>query len=183
MINEINEIWKDIPNYKGYYQCSNYGNIKSLERNIVSLPSYKFISGRIMIKKEAIIIAHINKGYYRIKLYKDNKYKNYYVHQLVAITFLNHNIDGLNNVINHKDNNKLNNYIDNLEICDMRYNNIYSIDKTKTTSIYTGVCWDKKIKKWRSQINYNNSIIYLGIFDTEKEAHETYLDAKKTYKI
>ena len=136
-----------------------------------------------MIRKEVIIIAHINKGYYRIKLYKDNTYKNYYVHQLVAITFLNHNINGLNSIINHKDNNKLNNYVDNLEICDMRYNNIYSIDKTKTTSIYTGVCWDKKIKKWCSQINYNNSVIYLGIFDTEKEAHETYLDAKQIYKI
>lgn len=103
----IKEVWKDIPNYEGLYQVSNFGNVKSL--------NYKR-SG-----KEKILKPRKNKlGYMFVDLYKNNKPKTFLVHRLVANVFLKNN----NNLpcVNHKDENKDNNHIDNLEFCTYKEN-------------------------------------------------------------
>lgn len=110
----MEEIWKDIVGYEGSYQVSNLGRVRSLDR--------KDAKGS-KIKGKLLIIYQNRCGYMQAALYKNAKPKLIYVHRLVATAF----IPNLNNyrVINHKDEDKTNNRVDNLEWCDYKYNNNY----------------------------------------------------------
>lgn len=108
------EIWKDIKGYEGYYQISNLGNVKSLDR-IDAIG--RVVKGRLLKWK------HNNRGYFTICLKKDGQARYFLVHRLVALTFIP-NGDGLAQV-NHKDENKSNNQVDNLEWCNNLYNAHY----------------------------------------------------------
>lgn len=105
----MEEIWKDIKGYEGKYQVSNLGRIKVL--------NYKR-SGQ-----EHIMATKNNKGYCEIRLAKDGKRKDFIVHRLVAQAF----IPNPNNLpqVNHIDENKTNNCVNNLEWCTQAYNNSY----------------------------------------------------------
>lgn len=108
----MEEIWKDIPGYEGLYQASNLGNIKSLKREHY-IPS---INKKIWILKEKILKQALCKdGYKIVVLTRNKKRKTYTVHKLIAMTF----IPKIKNKtqVNHKDGNKLNNSIKNLEWC------------------------------------------------------------------
>ena len=113
------EEWKDIKNYEGLYQVSNLGNVKSLDTMInckgANNIDEHLRKGRILKKNIATT------GYYSINLSKNGKIKYVRVHRLVAEAF----IPNPNNLpcINHKDGNKLNNEISNLEWCSYSYNN------------------------------------------------------------
>lgn len=101
------EIWKDVKGYEGIYQVSNKGRIKSLERTI----NY---GNRLYHKKETFMKQVLDKrGYPCVKLNKDNCVKGISFHRIVAQTF----IPNPNNKpqVNHKDGNKLNNCVENLE--------------------------------------------------------------------
>lgn len=116
----MEEIWWDIPDYKGIYQISNFGRIKRLE-------SY---DSRGFLRKERIRRQTANKdGYMVVGLYKQGKEKKFLVHQLVAQAF----IPNPNNYaeINHKDENKKNNIFSNLEWCSRKYNVNYGLAQTK----------------------------------------------------
>ena len=106
------EIWKDIPEYKGKYQVSNFGRVKSLQR----------WSGTKYYNREYILNNYVNKknGYVYVYLTKNNKSKNIRIHKLVAQAFIPNNNNY--NQINHKDGNKLNNCVNNLEWCNASYN-------------------------------------------------------------
>lgn len=113
----MQEAWKDIPNFEGYYQVSNFGRIRSITRKAktkILNNNYRTIKGQL------ISPAKTKDGYLKVSLSK--KHKRYYfrVHRLVANAFLSNP----NNypVINHKDENKLNNRVDNLEWCSIKYN-------------------------------------------------------------
>ena len=152
------EIWKDIPNYEGLYQVSSFGRVKSLK-----------------FKKERILKAETkNKNYLKVCLRIDNKNSIKTVHQLVAIAFLNHTINKGKIVVDHIDNNKFNNCLENLQLISHREN--ISKDK-KGTSKYTGVHWDKLNKKWMAKIQKMNKTKYLGLFNCETSAHIQYLKA------
>jgi len=134
-------IWKDIPNYEGLYQINNFGDIKSF---------YNYRG------KGNLLIPKIKKGYYEIGLRKDGERKWYSIHRLVAQTF----IDNPNDLpcINHRDENKLNNNVDNLEWCTVAYNNTYGERLKKVSN-------SNKLKKRviqysknREKINTYNSI-------------------------
>lgn len=102
-----NEEWRDIEGYEGLYQISNLGRVKSL--------------GNTMLRKEKILKPNKhNCGYYRVELSKNNKQKWYYIHRLVAQAFIPNPDDLL--FINHKDEDKTNNAVGNLEYCTARYN-------------------------------------------------------------
>lgn len=115
------EIWKDIKNYEGYYQVSNFGRIKSLQK----------WNGHNYIKCEKILNPYkqvAGNNYYRnvVKLIKNKNKKDFKVHRLVAEAF----IENPNNykVVNHKDGNPLNNNVDNLEWCTQKYNSQHSLE-------------------------------------------------------
>ena len=104
------EIWKDCKGYEGLYQVSNLGRIWSIKRQ-------RYLKG-----------CGDKDGYLRVNLTaKNGKVKTERIHRLVAIAFIPNPL-GLP-VVNHKDENKQNNAVDNLEWCSVRYNNIYSKGK------------------------------------------------------
>lgn len=109
------EIWKDIQGYEGLYQVSNLGRIKSLER-VVS-----FGKQRRLVKEKIRVQKYDKKGYCTVTLSKDNKIKHAKVHRVVAEAFIPNPL-GLKE-INHIDENKENNCVDNLEWC-THYENV-----------------------------------------------------------
>lgn len=101
----MKEIWKPIAGYEGHYEVSNLGNIKSLNKRH---------------KGNLLAPQRNHKGYLRVNLWKNNKKKIRMIHRLVAEAFLLNP----NNYkqINHKDGNKENNCITNLEWCTAKHN-------------------------------------------------------------
>lgn len=107
-INETNkEIWRDIPGFEKKYQVSNMGRVKSL--------NYRH-TGKIQILKP----GKNTKGYSYVNLCKDGKPQSYQVHRLVAQAFLP-NPNNLSQV-NHINEIKTDNRVDNIEWCDCKYN-------------------------------------------------------------
>lgn len=98
------ELWADIPGYEGLYQASTFGNIRSVFGNKLKAAKY-------------------SRDYLQVTLYKGGHKKCLSVHRLVATTF----IPNPQNMpeVNHKDENKLNNRLENLEWCTRAYNNSY----------------------------------------------------------
>jgi len=172
----MQEIFKDIPNYKGLYQVSNLGRIKSLKRIVKKGYSYRTIKQKIL--NQLIINKYIYTG-----LRKNKKQKLYLVHQLVAIVFLNHKPDGHKIIVDHIDNNPLNNHVNNLQLITQRENTSKDRFRGNYSSKYLGVCWNKKMGKWQVNIwvNYKNK--YLGCFKTELEASKVYQNALKNILI
>ena len=166
-----NEIWKDVPNYEGYYQVSDLGRVKSLSRQIWN--------GRIFYTSKEKILKKISDStnYFIVGLSINGKYKSIKVHQLIAIAFLNHIPCGHKLVVDHIDNDKSNNRLSNLQLISSREN--CSKDRKNGTSNYIGVNWSKQSKKWRSGIVVNKKSIRLGTFETEQEASEYYQNALK----
>ena len=117
----MEEIWRDIKGFEGYYQVSNTGNVKSLERTVRNGRGYKIIP-------EKILEGYDNgNGYLYVKLCKEGKRKQYRINRLVAMAF----IPNPNNLpeVNHKDKIRTNNNIENLEWCTKQYNVEYSLAK------------------------------------------------------
>lgn len=110
----MEEIWKDIDGYEGLYQISTLGRVKALARDIPG--AYK---NKEFIKK----LSHDMYGYPQVGLSRNSKYSPKKVHRLVAIAFIP-NPNGYKEV-NHKDENKDNNHVDNLEWCTTQYNLTY----------------------------------------------------------
>ena len=145
------EIWKDVivdreekNKYKGLYQVSNYGNVKNLKRNkLLSLNAQK-------------------DGYVRVNLKKNKEQKSYAVHRLVALVFI-YNIDNCKE-INHKDENRLNNCVENLEWCTAKYNSNYGNRNKKISEWNKGIAHSrngiKKIYKGRKVIDLITKKIY-----------------------
>ena len=138
----MQEIWKDIKGYEGYYQVSNLGEVRSVDRVKWNGVKYVHIKGRILKKSDD------RHGYYHVSLSKDGKVKKKKVHKLVAITFLE-NLDDLY-CINHIDGKKKNNNVNNLEWCSSSENNKHA--------------WDEGLKKSSSkQKEKAKSFIKLGM--------------------
>lgn len=111
----MEEVYKDIEGYEGLYQVSNLGNVKSLNYS--------------KTKKENVLKPGIRNGYLKVDLCKNKTKKTYSVHRLVAKAF----IENTNNLpmINHKDECKTNNVVENLEWCTHKYNCNYGTIKER----------------------------------------------------
>ena len=110
----MKEEWKDIKGFEGWYQVSNLGQVRSVERQINN-------NGTLQTYKSHILKQSItNKGYYYVVLYKNSKGYHKNIHRLIA----EHFIDNLNNLpcVNHIDGDKKNNSLSNLEWCSHQYN-------------------------------------------------------------
>ena len=132
ILNYKDEVWADIPDFIGSYQISNYGRLKSL----------KWRKGRLLK------LSPNKHGYVEKQLYKNNEYINKKVHRLVAEAF----IPNPNNLpeVNHKDGNKENNHVSNLEWCTSkeniwhRYNVLhkYQSSDRRVLCVETGVIYN-----------------------------------------
>lgn len=143
------EIWKDIAGYEGIYQASNAGRIRSLDR-VVKLSDGKrqYRQGIVLKQRKS------TKGYKVVHLSKNGISKNKFVHVLVLESFFERP-NGLTQ-INHKDENKSNNNLNNLEYCDAIYNQNYgSCSKNKSIATIN----DKKKSKPVVQLSKNGTII------------------------
>lgn len=105
----VMEIWKDVEGYEGLYQISSKGRVKSLGNGSSGNSKEKILKG-----------LNDKYGYLQVNLYKEGKQKTFKVHRLVAKAFL----DNPYNLpqVNHKDEDKTNNCVDNLEWCNCEYN-------------------------------------------------------------
>lgn len=135
------EIWKDINGYIGLYQVSNLGNVKSIKRNVILKPN-----------------SH-TKGYLKVHLYKGGVKSAKYIHRLVAESFIPNPKNYLQ--VNHKDENKKNNIVDNLEWCDVVYNVNYGSGVNRRSKV---------ISKKVMQLDLNGNIIKIwnSISETNK---------------
>ena len=106
---------KDIIGYEGQYAVTEDGKVWS----------YK-------TKRFLVTSVHRN-GYIKVSLWKNNKQKTYFMHRLVAEAFIP-NPDNLPQV-NHKDENKTNNCVSNLEWCTHKYNNNYGSKRDATKGV------------------------------------------------
>lgn len=98
------EEWRDIPGYEGLYQVSNFGRVKSLSRK--GSPRDFLLRGGM--KPD---------GYLQCAIVKNRKASSFLVHRLVAIAFLGKRVVDPSLDVNHIDGNKLNNTVENLELC------------------------------------------------------------------
>lgn len=113
------EIWKDIKGYEGHYQISNTGRVKSLDRYVASK------NGSLRKEKEKIRKTHLDKyGYLYVILCKQGVSEKMLLHRLVAEAFLP-NPNALP-VVNHKNEKRDDNRVENLEWCTVQYNVRYS---------------------------------------------------------
>jgi len=163
----MGEIWKDVIGYEGLYQVSSLGNVKSLSREMWN--GHKFL-----ISKDRILTPTLNtKGYPQVRIYKKGIAKTRTIHQLVAESFLNHTRDGsMKLVVDHINDVKTDNRVDNLQIVTNRFN----VCKTqgKYTSKYKGVHWYKRDSNWRAAITIDNKNTHLGYFNCELAASLAY---------
>lgn len=127
--------------------------------------------GRVKNKHGRILKPEIRNGYYSVSLMKNGKRRNYRVHRLVAEAFIP-NPDNLP-MVNHKDEDKLNNIVSNLEWCDNTYNSqypndlsVYCFDLDKyfksasEASVHTGVCRTSILKACRGQLHQAGGMLW-----------------------
>lgn len=133
MTKSLTEKWKDVVGYEGLYKVSSFGNILSSYSNKLLKP-----------KKE-------RNGYVRVALVKNKKVKYFSVHRLVLTAFVQNTEN--KNTINHKDGNKLNNHLSNLEWATSKENITHAWNngmndwhKKRVVCLETGVVYDT-IKK------------------------------------
>lgn len=117
------EEWRDIKGFEGLYQVSNLGNVKSIPRKIWNGKGF-FLSKEKLVKQ---VLNH--KGYQMVQLWNSNHFKSIAVHRLVSEAFIP-NPANLPQV-NHKDEDKKNNKISNLEWCTGKYNINYGTAKNR----------------------------------------------------
>ena len=166
------EIFKDVKGFENEYKISNLGKIVSKKRVKIIGGETKYFSKEIILKQNKN-----PQGYFCVTLSKNGKIKKFQVHQLVAICFLNHEICGYEKVIDHKNNDKTDNRLENLQIISQREN--ASKNMSRGSSDFIGVYWYSPNKKWTAKILINKKRYYLGLFKTENEANLFYQEALK----
>ena len=175
-----NEVWKDVVGYEGLYEVSNLGNVKSY---------YKDKNGKIL---KPYTIGKKPKHYLAVSFYENKLRKHKNIHQLVAEAFLGHKRCGFKLVVDHINDNALDNRVQNLQIVTQRFNTKKT--QTKYSSNYKGVFIKKEkyllksgefkiYKMIQSKIKINKKYIHLGTFKTEEEAHLAYQNAILKYSL
>lgn len=147
-------MWKDIKGFEGFYQINENGEIKSLDRTVHFKHKDKFLKGAI--KRQQIG----TNGYKIVKLYKNDKKRyTFSVHKLVAETFLEK--PPYAECINHKDGNKLNNNVNNLEYCTYSHNNKEAIRLGLRKLNYSKIVEEKHKSKIKVVMFDNENIIVI----------------------
>jgi hypothetical protein len=108
-------------------------------------------------------------GYYKLKI----NTKCYFLHRIMAYSFLNLDMKNRKLVVDHIDRNPSNNQLSNLRI----------VSQQQNTWNREAKGYYKRNNKFKTEIKVSNKTINLGLFDTEEEARKAYLEAKSKYHI
>ena len=154
------EEWKEIPGYEGLYEVSNMGNVRNIRRNTL-----------LRLSKDCY-------GYTQVSLYKNSIRTGLRVHRLVAQAFLS-NPDNLPQV-NHKDEDKSNNRVDNLEWCDSKYNLNYGTARirSRNTNIKNGYWTGLSNEEYRKEYYEENRE---KIRETKRKWYEKNKEKRREY--
>ena len=169
------EIWKDIPTLEGRYQVSSYGRIRSLR-----------VDGSIGKMRS---LSKTRDGYLHFCYVSNGKRNMMRVHRAVAMAFL----PNPNNYpcVNHRDEDKTNNYCDNLEWCSVKYNSNYGTRNHRLSAILGGLNLKRKTAKAICQIDkttgmvistyrsIDDAVIALGL-STRSHVSECYAGKRKS---
>lgn len=155
------EEWYDIPGFENSYKINKNADVIG-PRNKILKPSLH------------------NSRYLKLTLRKNKKSVYVMVHQLLGLTFFEgYKLNNRKIIVDHIDNNKLNNKLDNLQIISFRKN--VSKDKVNTTSKYTGVSKNKINNKYLVYINTTGKNRYIGSFTNEIDAANAYNNELNKY--
>jgi len=159
----MKEVWKYVKGFGDTYLISNFGRVRSFT----------------MLSKGRLLKPQVNcKGYNTIQF----KRKTYNIGHLVWDAFGNGLRNGFKLQVDHIDENKLNDRIDNLQLLHCRDNVSKSnIQHNRKTSKYPGVSWGKHHNKWMAYIKINGKSKNLGGFNDEYEASLKYQTEKRKY--
>ena len=160
----VEEIWKDIPEYEGFYQASSFGRIRSLER-------WKQNHSKLQLVPECILKQTLHKvGYYMVSFRKFGPQKSHYVHRLILLTFKGPShlkyCDHINEI-------KTDNRPENLRYCTNRDNSLFYFGKLNK---YVGTVRTKN-NTYYAYIMHNGKRYRLGTRKTVEEAAKLYNDA------
>lgn len=157
--------------YEDRYEVSNSGEVRSIGRH-----EYMSWSGGTRFWRPKTLRQYAKDNEYLFVTVSDgggySTQKPKYVHRLVYEAFKGRIPKGL--IINHKDKNRANNCIDNLEAITQRENCLHGLQGRAKSSRYPGVYKETKTGYWKAMARDGGKKIYLGKYDTEELAHEAY---------
>ncbi len=151
MSTQITEQWKPINGFETY-EVSNYGQVRNSKRNKIMKP------------------ATLANGYLQLGLSKNGVPSLFKIHRLVAAAFITNPSEKPH--IDHIDGIKTNNNVNNLRWATVSENACNKGINATNTSGVKGVCWDKKIGKWKAAIRIEGRIKHLGYFECIEEARK-----------
>lgn len=179
MLND-NEIWKEIPNFEGYYEASNKGKIRSMQRSVPNSEK----GSRLSKAKEIAQNSTTRSNYLYVQLWKHNKVHRMSVHRMVALTFIPNPLS--KSEVNHIDGNKINNLVDNLEWVTSSENKRHAFKiglrkndahvakqigtKYNAVSKYHNVTYDKSRNQWKASIKVEGKMLFQKRFKYEDDA-------------
>jgi hypothetical protein len=143
------EEFREIENFDNY-EVSNFGNVRNK-------------TTKKLLKKRTD-----KYGYYKVDLRQNSKRSTLSIHRLVAITFIDNPDD--KPLVDHIDNNKMDNNVRNLRWCTSKENQQNSKLSGANTSGHKGVCFHKHQNKWQVRIAIDGINIHLGYFDNKEDA-------------
>lgn len=156
----INEEWVSINGYEGLYEVSTSGRVRSLPKK------HGFLLKNLRIKKPVID----KYGYYRMNLWKGGKRETVLVHRLVAKAFITNKLNLKE--VNHKNEIKTDNRVENLEWCDVRYNSNYGSRNERISKNMIGKNINSKSLS-KPVARYSTQGELLEIYPSSMEAHRT----------
>lgn len=158
----MEENWKEIPSLGGFYQASNLGRIRSVDRITKGRSGYpRPISGRVLSPEKT------NMGYLRVITSVNNRVKKYSVARLVLEAF-----NGYSELqADHINRDRQDNRIENLRYVTCRENQQNRANNCNAVGV------QKKNQKWQARARIEGVEQYLGVFDTEIEASRAYVKA------
>ena len=152
--------WKWIDGYKNMFRIYKDGRVESVRRKWV--PNNRFMN------------QGIRNGYRYVQLSKDSKNKNFQIHRLIAIAFIDNPNPDKFDFVDHWNRDRLDNSIKNLRWVSSSGNNRNR--KSTGSSKYLGVSFHKQRNKWNARISIDGKSKYLGLFENEEEAHKVYME-------
>ena len=173
---KIEERWRDVVGYEGLYKVSNLDRVKSVERQVKKWDGNRTVPERILKS------AKDKDGYQRVGLHREGKTKHVHVHRLVGQAFLT-NPENLPQV-NHKDEDKTNNNLSNIEFCDAKYNVNYGtrterVVEKRSKPVIQLTLEGELIREWKSTNECGKNGYSQGHISAccigERKSHKGYL--------